>query len=160
MSLTGAARLPILNQVVNCSLDTTFAALADPTRRAILARLSRGETTVSELAEPFAMSLPAVLKHLGALEAAGLLKAQKDGRVRRCQLRAAPLGQASEWIETYRLFWEERFDAIERYLRETGGREDETWRRAKPVPGARFASPEPSRRPAKGSSGPSRRKKR
>jgi DNA-binding transcriptional ArsR family regulator len=149
----------MVNLMVNYSLDATFAALADPTRRAILARLSLGETSVSELAEPFAMSLPAVLKHVGALEGAGLLEARKDGRVRRCRLEAGPLLAASHWIAGYREFWEERFDALDRYLRETGGQE-ETWRKLKPGRAVRSGSRAPSRRRGKGSSAPSRKRRR
>src|SRR5262249_30287474 len=98
------------------ALDATFAALADPTRRAILARLARGQTSVSELAAPFAMSLPAVSKHLSVLEGAGLLTRERDGRVRRCRLEPRPLQSAADWIASYRRFWEQQFDALARYL--------------------------------------------
>jgi len=97
----------------------TFAALADPTRRAILARLARGEASVTELAEPFKMSMPAITKHLNVLERAGLLVRQRDGRVRRCRLVAAPLKDAAEWITRYQRFWEEQFSALAGYLTET-----------------------------------------
>ena len=100
-------------------LDRTFAALADPTRRAILARLAGGEATVGELAAPFAMSLPAVSRHLKVLEAAGLLARRKDGRSWRCRVEAAPLRDAVGWIEQYRRFWEGRLDRLARYLEET-----------------------------------------
>ncbi len=99
-------------------LDQTFAALADPTRRAILARLASGEASVGELAAPFEMSLPAVSKHLRVLTRAGLLAQTKDGRVRRCRLLPAPLREAQDWIDHYRRFWEQQFDALESYLRE------------------------------------------
>ena len=98
------------------TLDHTFAALADPTRRAILARLCQGEATVGELAEPFAMSLPAVSKHLGVLERAGLLRREKDGRIRRVQLDAAPLEDAATWIARYRVFWEAQLDSLAGFL--------------------------------------------
>jgi DNA-binding transcriptional ArsR family regulator len=101
------------------SLNTTFAALADPTRRAILARLAHGEASVGELAEPFSMSLPAVSKHLRVLERAGLLAREKEGRVHRCYLRAKPLKDAAAWIVRYQRFWEGRFDALAAYLEET-----------------------------------------
>ena len=100
-------------------LDATFAALADGTRRAILARLALGETSVTELARPFSMSLPAVSKHLRVLEKAGLLNREKDGRVHRCQIEAAPMKAASDWIARYQNFWEERLDALDRYLKES-----------------------------------------
>lgn len=102
------------------ALDATFGALSDATRRGILARLATGETTVSELAAPYEMSLPAVSKHLRVLETAGLVTRHKDGRVHRCRLIAEPMKDAAEWIERYRVFWEEQFDALERYLAETG----------------------------------------
>ena len=100
-------------------LDATFGALADPTRRAILARLAKRELTVGELAAPFEMSLPAVSKHLRVLERAGLLRQQKDGRIRRCRLDAKAMKNAAKWIERYRRFWEQQLDALARYLEET-----------------------------------------
>src|SRR6187431_3058097 len=97
-------------------LSTTFAALADPTRRAILARLSLGETSVSELAEPFDISLPAVSRHLKVLEHAGLIARSRDAQWRPCRLNASPLKEASEWVEHYRCFWEQSFDRLDTYL--------------------------------------------
>ncbi|WP_299621934.1 helix-turn-helix transcriptional regulator [Pelagibius sp.] len=99
-------------------LSTTFAALADPTRRAILARLSDGEATVGELAEPFAMSLPAVSKHLKVLERAGLIARGREAQWRPCQLQAEPLKEATGWLEHYRRFWDESFDRLDAYLQE------------------------------------------
>ena len=99
-------------------LNATFAALADPTRRAILARLASGEASVSELAEPFEMSLPAVSKHLKVLERAGLITRGRAAQWRPCRLKAAPLKDAADWLEEYRCFWEESFDRLEDYLRE------------------------------------------
>jgi DNA-binding transcriptional ArsR family regulator len=99
-------------------LSNTFAALADPTRRAILARLASGEAAVTELAEPFAMSLPAVSKHLKVLERAGLIARSRDAQWRRCHLDPAPLKEAAEWIAHYKKFWEESFDRLEEYLHE------------------------------------------
>lgn len=104
----------------NERLDLVFAALADPTRRAILARLSRGEATVGELAEPFAMSRPAISKHLNVLEAAGLLHRLPEGRINRCRMDAKPLAVASEWVERYRRYWEDRLDALAAYLESDG----------------------------------------
>ena len=101
-------------------LDSTFAALSDATRRGILARLARqGETSVSELAAPYKMSLPAVSKHLRVLENAGLVSRQKDGRVHRCRLRAEPMKDAAAWIEHYRQFWEAQLDSLARYLEDS-----------------------------------------
>ncbi len=97
-------------------LDSTFAALSDPTRRAILHRLSRGSAAVCELAEPFAVSLPAISKHLRVLERAGLLGQQREGRVRRCNLKPHPLREAGEWIAHYRRFWEQQLDALAEFL--------------------------------------------
>jgi len=97
-------------------LSNTFAALADPTRRAILARLARGETSVSELAEPFEMSMPAVSKHLKVLERAGLIARSREAQWRPCRLNASPLKEAASWIEEYRRFWMPFIDALERHL--------------------------------------------
>ncbi len=97
-------------------LSSTFAALADPTRRAILARLSLGETSVTELARPFEMSMPAVSKHLKVLERAGLISRGREAQWRPCRLDAGPLKDAASWIEEYRRFWSGHFDALERYL--------------------------------------------
>jgi DNA-binding transcriptional ArsR family regulator len=99
-------------------LDATFAALADPTRRAILARLSSGDASVTELAEPFKMSLPAVSKHLKVLEHAGLISRSRAAQWRPCRLETAPLKEASDWIEHYRLLREQSFDRLDEYLRE------------------------------------------
>jgi DNA-binding transcriptional ArsR family regulator len=99
-------------------LSSTFAALADPTRRAILARLALGETSVTELSQPFAMSLPAVSKHLKVLERAGLIARGRDAQWRPCRLEAGPLKDIDGWLETYRRFWEESFNRLEEYLTE------------------------------------------
>jgi DNA-binding transcriptional ArsR family regulator len=99
-------------------LSTTFAALADPTRRAILARLAEGDATVSELARPFDMSLPNVSKHLKVLKDAGLVTQGRDAQWRPCHLEPTHLRDASSWIEQYRQFWEDRFDRLDAYLRE------------------------------------------
>lgn len=100
-------------------LSQTFAALADPTRRAILARLSKGAANVSDLAEPFLkeMSLPAVTKHLKVLEKSGLITKGKEAQWRPCKLNGAPLKDATNWMEQYRIFWEESFDRLEAYLK-------------------------------------------
>jgi DNA-binding transcriptional ArsR family regulator len=100
----------------SAALDRTFAALADPTRRRILERLSHGESCVTDIAKPYRMSLPAVSKHLNVLENAGLIKRQRDGRVHRLQLQAEPMRKAQQWIEEYRRFWEQSFDRLENYL--------------------------------------------
>jgi DNA-binding transcriptional ArsR family regulator len=97
-------------------LSATFSALADPTRRAILARLATGETSVSKLAEPFQMSMPAVSKHLKVLERAGLIARGREAQWRPCRLEAGPLKHASDWIDNYRQFWEESFDRLDAYL--------------------------------------------
>ena len=99
-------------------LSTTFAALADPTRRAILARLAQGDATVGELAKPFDMSLPGVSKHLKVLQRAGLVVQGRDAQWRPCQLRPEPLRDASAWVEQYRRIWEERLDRLDAVLRE------------------------------------------
>lgn len=98
------------------SLSTTFAALADPTRRAILARLASGEASVTELAEPFDMTLPAVTKHLKVLERAGLIRRSRAAQWRPCRLEAKPLAEAADWVAQYRRFWERRLDRLEEYL--------------------------------------------
>ena len=110
-------------------LSNTLAALADPTRRAILARLALGETSVTELAEPFEMSLPAVSKHLKVLERAGLIARGRDAQWRPCRLQAAPLRDVATWIEHYRRFWEESFDRLDYYLRELQAKEKKRGRR-------------------------------
>jgi DNA-binding transcriptional ArsR family regulator len=99
-------------------LDSTFAALADPTRRAILARLALGEASVLELAEPFAMSQPAISKHLKVLERAGLIARGRDAQRRPCRIEAQPLGEATTWLEEYRKFWEGRFQRLDVLLDE------------------------------------------
>ncbi|MEM9188449.1 MAG: metalloregulator ArsR/SmtB family transcription factor [Myxococcota bacterium] len=102
----------------NTRLDAIFSALSDPTRRQILERLTIGEATVGELAAPFAMSQPAVSKHLKVLEQAGLIARTKDAQRRPCRLVGAPLQEAAEWLETYRRFWEERFERLDALLGE------------------------------------------
>ncbi|HVT23054.1 MAG TPA: metalloregulator ArsR/SmtB family transcription factor [Rhizomicrobium sp.] len=104
-------------------LSATFAALADPTRRAILARLALGETSVKELAEPFEMSGPAISKHLKVLEKAGLISRGRDAQWRPCKLEPQALKGIDEWLERYRRLWEERFDRLEEYLRELQAKE-------------------------------------
>ena len=104
-------------------LSTTFAALADPTRRAILARLAGGECSVSELAEPFEISMPAVSKHLRVLERAGLIARSREAQWRPCRIEAAPLKQVAEWTEQYRQIWETKFDNLELYLQELKAKE-------------------------------------
>src|SRR5271169_1530258 len=99
-------------------LSTTFAALANPTRRAILARLASGETSVTELAEPFDMSMPAISKHLKVLERAGLIARSREAQWRPCRLQAAPLQGVATWLDHYRRFWEARLDRLDQYLRE------------------------------------------
>jgi DNA-binding transcriptional ArsR family regulator len=99
-------------------LDATFAALADPTRRAILARLARGEASVGELVAPFQISQPAISKHLKVLERAGLVERGRDAQYRPCRLNAAPLERAAAWIGDYRAFWEQSLDRLEAYVHE------------------------------------------
>ena len=103
-------------------LDLTFGALADPTRRAILGRLAGGEASVTELAEPFEMSLPAVSKHLKVLERAGLVSRGRERQWRPARLQAAPLKEIAEWTDRYRRFWDERYDRLDKYLDELQGR--------------------------------------
>jgi DNA-binding transcriptional ArsR family regulator len=128
----------LTDQLFNCwvnhdmtpdRLSTTFAALADPTRRAILARLAAGESSVTELSKPFAMSLPAISKHLKVLEHAGLIARGRDAQWRPCRLAAGPLKDAAEWLEEYRRFWDESFDRLEDYLRELQNKEKKHGRR-------------------------------
>jgi DNA-binding transcriptional ArsR family regulator len=104
-------------------LSNTFAALADPTRRAILARLALGKTTVNELAKPFDMSLPAVSKHLKVLERAGLIARGREAQWRPCRLEPEPLKAVDSWLEEYRRLWEERFDRLDDYLRKLQGKD-------------------------------------
>jgi DNA-binding transcriptional ArsR family regulator len=104
-------------------LNITFAALADPTRRAILGRLVSGEASVTELAEPFEMSLPAISKHLKVLERAGLIARGREAQWRPCRLAAGPLKDAANWLEHYRRFWDESFDRLDEYLRDLQKRE-------------------------------------
>ena len=106
-------------------LSSTFAALADPTRRAILGRLTLGETSVTDLAKPFNMSMPAVSKHLKVLERAGLIARGRSAQWRPCRLEAGPLKEIAGWIEEYRRFWEQSFDRLDGYLREIQTKEPE-----------------------------------
>jgi DNA-binding transcriptional ArsR family regulator len=105
-------------------LDAAFSALADPTRRAILARLALGETTVNELAAPFDISLPGISKHLKVLENAGLISRTREAQFRPCKLEVAPLKEVSDWVEAYRKLWEERFDRLDDYLKQLQDKED------------------------------------
>jgi DNA-binding transcriptional ArsR family regulator len=107
---------------VDDRLDRTFGALADPTRRAILARLAKGEASVTELAEPFEMSLPAVSKHLKVLERAGLVSRGRERQWRPARLRPTPIKEVAEWTDRYRRFWDERYDRLDEYLDELQGR--------------------------------------
>jgi DNA-binding transcriptional ArsR family regulator len=115
----------MINRVVkgpDASLDAVFSALADPTRREILARLAEGESSVTTLAEPFDISLPAISRHLKVLETAGLLTRSKDGRVHRLRLVPEPMLDAIEWMVRYGHFWETQLESLERYMRESAGR--------------------------------------
>ena len=109
--------------MVDDKLSTTFAALADPTRRAILGKLARGERSVKDLAKPFKMSLPAVSKHLKVLERAGLIERGREAQWRPCRLKPQRLKAAADWLDTYRSFWEQRLDRLEEYLRELQAKE-------------------------------------
>jgi DNA-binding transcriptional ArsR family regulator len=117
------------------NLDATFAALADPTRRAILARLALGETSVTELAGPFEMSMPAISKHLKVLEKAGLIERGREAQTRPARLNPAALKTAADWIEEYRRFWEQSFDRLNAYLRRV-----QAENKAKPKPTKHNAS--------------------
>jgi DNA-binding transcriptional ArsR family regulator len=121
-------------------LSSTFSALADPTRRAILARLSSGARTVTDLAEPHDMSLPAISKHLGVLERSGLIVRGRDAQWRPCRLRAQPLKEAVDWLEGYRQFWEQSLDRLDDYLREL---------QAKPATSSKDKGPGTKKRPAR-----------
>ena len=111
------------------SLSATFAALADPTRRAILGRLASGEKSVTELAEPFEMSMPAISKHLKVLERAGLIARGREAQWRPCRLEAKPLKDVANWVERYRKFWDESFDRLDAYLKELQKKEKKNARR-------------------------------
>jgi len=113
-----------LQQAAPDPLSATFSALADPTRRAILARLSSGEISVTKLAEPFDMSMPAISKHLKVLERAGLIARGREAQWRPCRLEAGPLKDVSDWLEHYRRFWEESFDRLDVYLAELKNKEN------------------------------------
>ena len=110
-------------------LSNTFGALADPTRRAILARLASGEASVTELAEPFDMTMPAITKHLKVLEKAGLIRRRREAQWRPCRLEPAPLKEVSDWVTRYRQMWEERLDRLDDFLREMQSKEQEAKRR-------------------------------
>jgi DNA-binding transcriptional ArsR family regulator len=116
-------------QIASQHLDATFAALADPTRRAILARLASGEASVMELAQPFAMSQPAISKHLKVLERAGLVSSGRDAQRRPRRLEARPLARANEWLEAYRQIWESSFGRLDTLLEELKGREKDRGRK-------------------------------
>jgi DNA-binding transcriptional ArsR family regulator len=151
----------MVNHMVNYQpevLDRTFAALSDPTRRAIIERLAAGESSVTGLAAPFAMSLPAISKHLRVLEDAGLVTRERDGRVHRIGLAPGRLRDASEWIAHYRRFWEERLDSLARYLEQTESKEKESWPPPRD-PASPSSSSTPSPRPPRKSSkhGPGRK---
>ena len=118
---------------MNDAISNTFSALADPTRRAILARLALGETSVTELAEPFEMSMPAVSKHLRVLENAGLVERGRQAQYRPVKLRAEPLREAAGWIEEYRRFWEESFDRLDAYLKRLQAEEDKGIKKRAPA---------------------------
>src|SRR6266699_917551 len=119
------------------ALSVTFAALADPTRRAILARLAKGDATVSTLARPFDMTLPAVSKHLRVLEHAGLITRGRDAQWRPCRLSPAPLRDVSAWVDAYRTLWEERFDRLDTYLHDLTAKQKENSHGRKRSPRAR-----------------------
>ena len=110
-------------------LDLTFGALADPTRRAILSRLASGEASVTDLAEPFEMTLPAISKHLKVLQRAGLITQGREAQWRPCRLEAAPLKAIADWVEHYRVYWEQSFDNLEDYLRKVQSKEKKRGRK-------------------------------
>jgi DNA-binding transcriptional ArsR family regulator len=125
----------LVKYIMTDRLSATFSALADPTRRAILARLTLGETTVNQLAEPFEMSLPAISKHLKVLENAGLITRGREAQWRPCKIETQALRSVDEWLENYRKLWEERFDRLDDYLRELQaqghGKEEKTKEKTK-----------------------------
>jgi len=127
-------------------LDTVFAALADPTRRSILASLADSPRPVTELAQPFAMSLPGFMKHLDVLEDAGLLEREKDGRVVNCMLTAGPMREAMEWLERYSKFWDERLTALAKYLE----KEEQAWPKSRKNPRSRSSASSGPRRKRSG----------
>jgi DNA-binding transcriptional ArsR family regulator len=110
-------------------LSNTFSALADPTRRAILSRLAKGEATVTELAEPFEVSMPGISKHLKVLERAGLITRGRNAQWRPCRLKAEPLRDVADWVEHYRRFWEESFDRLDDYLKQLQAKEKKPGRK-------------------------------
>jgi DNA-binding transcriptional ArsR family regulator len=156
--LDSASQGPILNHMVyfsSAALDRTFAALSDPTRRALVAQLSECESlSVSELAKPFAMSLPAVMKHLDVLTDAGLLTREKTGRTVSCRLRAEPMRDANEWLERYQRFWSESLDRLAAHLEEEDA--------CPPQPPSSPVSPSAaaSRRPLRASTGRGRSRRK
>jgi len=119
----------VYHRMTDDRLSATFAALADPTRRAILARLTTGEASVNELAEPFEISLPAVSKHLKVLERAGLITRGREAQWRPCTLQAGPLKDIANWVEQYRRFWEQSFDRLDEYLKELQGKDKKNGRK-------------------------------
>jgi DNA-binding transcriptional ArsR family regulator len=141
---------------MEASLDATFAALSDATRRDILVRLQQGETSVGALAAPYKMSLPAVAKHLAVLEEAGLVARRKEGRVHHVRLLAEPMQAASNWITQYRRFWENQFDALAQYLEETQKPENVPWQARTSKSDSRLKSAASSTRRAKKSTRPGR----
>ena len=127
----------LFNRMVKLNLDATFSALADPTRRAILARLALGETPVMELAKPFAMSLPAVSKHLKVLEHAGLITRSREAQWRPCRIEPRALKEIDDWLEHYRRFYDESFDRLDDYLKKLQAKEPQAKRPKGKAPDAR-----------------------
>jgi DNA-binding transcriptional ArsR family regulator len=142
------------------TLDATFAALADPTRRSILTRLAEGERTISDLASRFEMSLPAVSKHVRVLQRAGLAAVRRDGRVRRATLNASPMRDAAEWITRYRRFWEHQLDLLSAYIEHATEQEKAAWQKQrKPrTPRSKSAARSPHRASASSKRGRGRKK--
>jgi DNA-binding transcriptional ArsR family regulator len=150
----------MVNYSAAASLDRAFSALADPTRRGILARLALGELRVTDLAEPFDISLPAVSRHLKVLEEAGLLKRRREGRVHRCRLDPKPLGAAADWIAQHRAFWEKSLDRLHEYLTDQLKKEEPPWHPRNRRSKRRSDSPAPTRRRGRKSSEPGPTRKR